>query len=274
MVSNTWWEHGDVGHTDEAKKEFKALFSDDGDAFDTPKPVRLMKRLLDLGTTPEGDEETGEGHLVLDFFAGSGTVGQAVMERNIEDGGNRRFLLVQLDQLTRNTNYPTISQVTRAWVRKVAEARRKALNGSLGMEGALDLGFRAFKYGSSNFKQYDPNSTDQLTMMKALQQNVLPDRSTEDQLFEILLRAGLPLSGRYEQVSIGGQEVYSVQGGRLLICLARPIYEDTLRLVLEREPRPEQVVCLDVAFETENADAVKMNIVSEMRDHDIVFRTV
>jgi adenine-specific DNA-methyltransferase len=274
VVSNTWWEHGDVGHTDEAKKEFKALFPNDGDAFDTPKPVRLMKRLLDLGTTSEGDEETGEGHLVLDFFAGSGTVGQAIIEKNIEDGGNRRFLLVQLDQATRNTNYPTISQITRARVRKVAEARRTALNGSLGLEGALDLGFRAFKWDTSNFKQYDPNTTDQIAMMKALQQNVLEGRSTEDQLFEILLRAGLPLSSRYEKVSINNQDVYSVQGGKLLICLARPIHEDTLRSVLTLEPKPEQVVCLDVAFEAEDADAIKMNIVSEMRDHDIVFRTV
>ncbi|WP_216329783.1 site-specific DNA-methyltransferase [Deinococcus aestuarii] len=274
VVSNTWWEYEDVGHTDEAKKEFKALFPADGDAFDTPKPVRLMKRLLELGTTPEGDEETGEGHLVMDFFAGSGTVGQAVMEKNVEDSGNRRFILVQLDQATKNTNYPTITSVTRARVRKVGESKRAAVNGSLGMEGALDLGFRAFRWDTSNFKQYDPHAEDQMEMLRALQQNVLEGRSAEDQLFEILLRAGLPLSSRYEVVQVNGQDVYSVQSGKLLICLARPIHEGTLRAMLTHSPRPEQVVCLDVAFESENPDAVKMNIVSEMRDHGIQFRTV
>ncbi|GGL16743.1 site-specific DNA-methyltransferase [Deinococcus radiotolerans] len=253
-----------VGFTTNGTRDLTEIFGER--AFDFPKPVVLIQTII--------EQITKQDDIVLDFFAGSGTTGQAVFEANMKDGGNRRFILIQLPEPLNNTNYPTITSVTRARVRKVGEAKRAAVNGSLGMEGALDLGFRAFRWDTSNFKQYDPHAEDQMEMMKALQQNVLEGRSTEDQLFEILLRAGLPLSSRYEVVRIGGQHVYSVQGGKLLICLARPIHEGTLRAMLTHSPKPEQVVCLDVAFESENPDAVKMNIVSEMRDHGIQFRTV
>lgn len=236
-----------------------------GKIFDNPKDFEVLQRIFAYVTQNKKDA------LFLDFYGGSGSTAEAVMRMNLSDGGSRRFIIVQLPEPTkqksasRKAGYENIAQITRFRVRRVAESIA---------DNSIDLGFRAFRWDTSNFKQYDPHAEDQMEMLRALQQNVLEGRSTEDQLFEILLRAGLPLSSRYEVVRIGEQDVYSVQGGKLLICLARPIHEGTLRAMLTHSPKPEQVVCLDVAFESENPDAVKMNIVSEMRDHGIQFRTV
>ncbi|ADH62496.1 Site-specific DNA-methyltransferase (adenine-specific) [Allomeiothermus silvanus DSM 9946] len=269
VVADTWWEHTDVGHTDEAKKEFKSLFGEDADAFDTPKPVRLLKRLLQLSTEPDA------GDIVLDFFAGSGTLGQAVLEMNQEDGGNRRFVLVQLPEPTRNPNYPTISSVTRGRVQKAAERIRSGDEKSavrLLEPDGQDLGFRAFSLDTSNFKLWDGEAEDIQGQLEALVDNLVEGRTQEDVLFELLLKAGLPLSSRIQKKELEGQKVYSVAEGQLLVCLERPIRAETLRAMMALEPKPLQVVCLDVAFV--GGDALKTNIALEMRDRGIRFRTV
>ncbi len=264
VVADTWWEHGDVGHTDEAKKELKALLGADSDAFDTPKPTRLLRRLLELSTDTESDD------LVLDFFAGSGTLGHAVLEQNKVDGGNRKFVLVQLPETTPNTTFPTISSVTRERVKRAAAKIRESMNGSLNLESPPDLGFRAFTLDSSNFKIWDNENPDLEGQLLALVQNVLDGRTEEDILFELLLKSGLPLSSGITTLTVAEKRVYSVSEGTLLICLERPITSDTLRGMIAL--KPAQVLCLDVAFEGD--DALKTNMVLEMRDHEILFRTV
>lgn len=114
----TWWPHGEVGHTDEAKKEIFALLGKE-DAFDTPKPVRLMRRVLEIGTRPK------EGDIVLDFFAGSGTLAHAVMEANQQDGGDRRFIMVQLPEPTGSQQFATIADIGKERIRRAARAISK-----------------------------------------------------------------------------------------------------------------------------------------------------
>jgi adenine-specific DNA-methyltransferase len=138
MVPNTIWFHKDVGHTQEAKQETNKIF--DSAVFDTPKPVRLIKQLLKISTT--------ENELALDFFAGSGTTAQAVMELNKEDGGNRRFILVQIDEKIKedkaaykfckdNNLEPVISSITIERVRRTGEKINEELN-------AVDTGYKVF----------------------------------------------------------------------------------------------------------------------------------
>jgi adenine-specific DNA-methyltransferase len=139
LIPHNWWPHEDAGHTDEAKKALDKLF--DGNApFDTPKPVRLITRLCQVGAIEPGD-------IVLDFFAGSGTTGEAVLELNKQTGGNRKFILVQLPEPTGRIDYPTIADITKERIRRVITNFNDEDMGKLDMDGGVkpDRGFCVFK---------------------------------------------------------------------------------------------------------------------------------
>jgi len=151
MVAKTLWPREEVGDNQEAKQELKAILSGVDIVFDTPKPVRLMKRMLQLATTRD------EGALVLDFFAGSCSLAQAVAELNSEDDGNRRFIMVQLPEPTNNPQYPTIADIGKERILRVFAKLRDEEKGKLGLttrKEPEDLGFRVFKLASSNYKQW------------------------------------------------------------------------------------------------------------------------
>jgi adenine-specific DNA-methyltransferase len=256
-----------VGYTTNGTREVTELF--EGKVFDFPKPVALIKELISQATAP--------GDIVLDFFAGSGTTGHAVFAQNAEDGGNRKFILVQFPEPLPKLELEleTVADVTRARVQKAAErvrgGEKKSAFRLLEPEGQ-DLGFRAFSLDTSNFKLWDGEAEDIQGQLEGLVDNLVEGRSQEDVLFELLLKAGLPLSSKIQELVIAGQKVFSVGEGQLLICLERPIQAETLRAMMALEPKPLQVVCLDVAFV--GGDALKTNIVLEMRDRGIRFRTV
>ncbi|MFN6145258.1 MAG: site-specific DNA-methyltransferase, partial [Planctomycetota bacterium] len=147
VVAQTVWLWKDVGHTDEARKGLASLLSDGGDSvFDTPKPVSLIAKMLALATSKEND-------IILDFFAGSGTTAHAVLEQNKKDGGNRKFLLVQLPEPTGRTDYPTIADITKERVRRVIKNLNDADKGQLrsANDPKPDRGFRVFQLAPSNF---------------------------------------------------------------------------------------------------------------------------
>ncbi|WP_066638626.1 site-specific DNA-methyltransferase [Desulfolucanica intricata] len=273
LVPQTLWKYKDVGHTQEAKKELLSMveFAGSDSVFNTPKPTRLVDRILRIATTSDSND------VILDFFAGTGTTGEAVLKINEQDDGNRKFILVQLPEPTKKTDYPTIVNITKERLRQ-AIARLKGANGKKDVtdkDTKQDRGFKVFKLTSSNFKIWDAaeasRDADELAKQLTLfADNLKTDRSQLDILYEILIKAGLPLTTKVERITAGGQHVFSVADGQLLVCLEQVIYRETLRGMLKLQPR--QVICLDTAFHGQ--DKLKTNTVLEMKSHDIQFRTV
>jgi adenine-specific DNA-methyltransferase len=244
--------------------------------FSYPKPTGLIKPLIQLATSVEG------GDIVLDFFSGSGTTAHAVLDINREDGGNRRFIMSQLPEPTaadsdaRAAGFKTLSEIGRERVRRVIERMNEREKGKLPVdEIAPDRGFKAFNLTSSNFKIWDadnaPKDADVLAdQLRLYADHVVSGRSETDILYEILLKAGLPLTAKIEAKELAGQRVYAIADGLLLICLADPITQETLRGIISLQP--SRVICLDLAFR--GNDQLKTNIVLEMKSQGIEFRAV
>ena len=197
-LPTNFWPYSEVGHTDEAKKELKALF-DNSAPFDTPKPVRLMDRILTIASDNDS--------LVLDFFSGSATMAQAVMEKNRADGGCRKFILVQLPEESSSPNYKTLCDIGEERIRRAGEKIQRA--DPLGTQ-ELDVGFRVFKLDTTNmmdvYYSADAYSQDFLTAMES---NIKADRTELDLLFGCLLEWGLPLSEKFAMFQIDGVNVYA-----------------------------------------------------------------
>ncbi|MBI4937108.1 MAG: site-specific DNA-methyltransferase [Nitrosomonadales bacterium] len=284
----------DVPSTSAGTQEVRDLFG--AAIFDFPKPAGLLQELIRQGAG------SSECDIVLDFFAGSGTTAHAVLDLNQEDGGNRKFILVQLPEKTDNPQYPTIAHITRERVRRVItklqESRHSRAGGNPAIQNALDLnpldsrlrgndeegrgnddagdlGFRAFKLDSSNFKIWRsdkaPQSAEQLAEQLSLYaDNVLAERGDQDRLYELILKSGRPLSARVERITIGQRTAFAVEENALLICLEQHLDRDTLRALFARKPL--MVLCLDTAFD--GNDALKTNTVLEAQSHGIIFKTV
>ncbi|WP_369130629.1 site-specific DNA-methyltransferase [Desulforhopalus vacuolatus] len=189
MMAWTWWPNDEVGHNQEGTKEAKELLGA-GDTFDNPKPTRLIKRALMLAT--KNDD------LILDFFAGSATTAHAVMQLNGEDGGNRKFIMVQLPEECKEkteafkAGYKTIAEISKERIRR---AGKKIKSESPITTQDLDIGFRVLKVDSSNMADiyYTPDSIKQ-KQLSLLTDNIKADRSPEDLLFQILLDWGVDLT--------------------------------------------------------------------------------
>jgi len=269
FVPWTWLPSKEAGHTDQAKKELYALLGKET-AFETPKPTRMIRHLLAIATSPK------EHDIVLDFFAGTGTTGHAVWRLNAEDGGNRRFILVQLPEPTGASDYPTITEITKARLRAAAEAIAEDQAGKLDLNEShdIDLGFRVFKLTASNFKLWETAADDGEELARQLElyaDNVAPGAQPEAVLYELMLKAGIPLTAGVERLDLGGQEVFSIDDGGLFICLADPITRECIRAMIAKKPR--MVLCLDHAFR--GNDQLLTNTVLEMKSHGVEhFRTV
>lgn len=276
IVPQTLWSHKDVGHTQEAKKELNryAGVTVTENVLNSVKPTRLIRRMLQVATTPDS------GDIILDFFGGSAPTGHAVYQQNLEDGGNRRFILVQLPESLPKPepNLKTIFDMGLARLRTVtAEIEENDERKFAGMDSkdvVQQLGVKVFKLTSSNFKVWnadqvaDPQALK--NQLKLFADHALPDRSEQDILYELMLKAGLPLTAPVTQQTVAGLTVYAIAEGLLMICLAGEITQETLRGMIEMVP--QRIVCLDAAFK--GNDQLKTNTVLEMKSHDIEFRTV
>lgn len=222
-VPQTLWTYEQVGHTQEAKKELlnRIEFESSDSVFDTPKPRRLLQQVIRIATRDR------EGDIVMDFFAGSGSTGDAVMQLNTTDGGNRRFVLVQLPERTGANDYPTIAEITKARLRAASKAingkDQETFNGTSGSSNRIDLGFRVFKLDSSNIRSWEAVREEFLQTLKNSVEHLKPDRSEEDILYELLLKLGLDLCIPMQTHSIAGMEIHAVGGGVLFACLAGTI---------------------------------------------------
>lgn len=204
--------------------EFISLF-DGARVFDNPKPVTDLRRLTGYLTGPDD--------LVCDFFAGSGTTGQAVMAQNAADGGNRRFILVQLPEpldpqnkdqknaadFCKKIKKPlTIAEITKERLRRAAEKVKKD---SLGFDG--DVGFKVFKLSNSNIKLWNPDRADLEETLLSHQEHLVDGRTEQDILYELLLKRGIDLAAPIESKMVSGKNVFSIGYGALFACLDESI---------------------------------------------------
>ena len=257
------------GYTTDGTRELEEIFG--GKILEFPKPKKLLNVLLRQGTEGESND------IVLDFFAGSGTTAHAVCELNNEDCGNRKFILVQLPEPTGRTDYPTIADITKERVRRVINKLNQEDDGKLPDEGTQrqDRGFKVFKLAESNFNPWNaevPHEAGTLEKQLDLHVNHIRDgRTTDDLLYELLLKSGFSLNTPVEELKLAGKTVHSVAGGALFICLEGALTLDLIRVMAEK--KPERVVCLDEGFA--GNDQLKANAVQIFKTKGITsFKTV
>ena len=184
-----------------------------------PKPSKLIAKLV-LSVTRENKDS-----IILDFFAGSSTTAHAVMQLNAEDGGNRQFIMVQIPEATDSKSeafkagYPTIAEISKERIRR-AGAKIKTDNADKDGINELDTGFRVLKIDTTNMADiyYRPEDYSQ-DLLGSLENNIKPDRTDEDLLFQFMLDTGIPLSLPIERSNVGGHTIYQVGGNSLIASL-------------------------------------------------------
>ena len=230
-VDNSWFSAERVGTATRGTKELMQLFGGES-YFETPKPVSLPEKLIDLAGV-DGDD------IVLDFFSGSAATAHAVMRLNAADGGRRRFIMVQLQEET-----PPDSAARRAGFRNVCELGKERIRRAAGKiaeehpEALFDGGFRVLKCDSANMKDvcHTPDDTRQ-EQLDLLADNIKPDRTPEDLLFQAMLRLGVPLSSSIETTEVAGKKLFVVGGDLLLACFDASITDEVIAAAADRKPR-------------------------------------
>ena len=280
----------EVGMTESGTDEITSLF--ERKIFPFSKPSMLIKYLISV--LPDED------FIVLDFFAGSATTAHAVLELNKEDGGNRKFIMVQLPEPCQEkteayqAGYKTIADIGKERIRRVIkqiedkqqeelDKASGAIPGLVEEPKEIDLGFKVFKLDKSNFKIWDGSDPDASPeeIIKQLDlhiDHVDANSSEEDVLYEILLKAGFMLTEKVEKIELAGKNVYSVSDGFLLICLEDEITRELIDELAKAEPK--QVICLDQSFKrNDELKANAMHTFSAQNEgkessEQIIFRTV
>lgn len=227
----TWWPNSEVGHSQEATQEVKMLFGGHS-YFDYPKPVRLLERIIQIGTHQDS--------IILDFFSGSATTAHAVMQLNAEDGGHRKFIMVQMPEKTDEKNeaykagYKNICEIGKERIRR-ASAKIKEENPLGTMD--LDVGFRVLKCDTTNMKKvyYHPDEYN-ANLFNMLEDNIKEDRTPEDLLFQVMLDLGVLLSSKIEQTEIAGKKVFNVADNFLIACFDANVTEETITAIAKQKP--------------------------------------
>lgn len=309
LVPSTWWEFEEVGHNDEGQKETAELIGKK--IFSTPKPVRLLKRILEISTQ--------ENDVCLDFFAGSCSFAHAVFQINKQLGGNRKFICVQLPEPTDEgsealkAGFKNIADIGKERIKRVIrdikepkiktelnkkpEIRQATLGLDLGehtigwakvekgtiefeeqsdiINDPIDLGFKVFKLTKSNFRIWDSNvdKTEEAiqTALELHVEHISPEAKQEAILYELLLKSGFELTTPIQQLSIEGKNVFSIAEGQLLVCLEKELTYELIKSMAELQPT--RVICLDEGFHSN--DQLKTNAVQIMKSKGVInFRTV
>lgn len=220
----------EVGHSQEGAKEVVALFGDKG-VFDGPKPVRLLQRLITLANLKDDS-------IVLDFFSGSATTAHALIKTNAEKDTHCKFIMVQLPEEVSETKkdqgYKTICEIGKERIRRAGKKIKEENAGKEGID-KLDIGFRVLKLDSSNMQDvyYTPQ---EFTMNDLFADNVKPDRTAEDLLFQTILDLGVELSATIEQRTMNGKQVFFVNDNYLVACFDTDITEETIKAIAKLKP--------------------------------------
>ena len=220
----------DYGDNQESDKEFLELF--DKKYFDYTKPIKLIYNLVKSNFTEEG--------IILDFFSGSATTAHAVMQLNSEDGGNRKFIMVQLPEKTDEKSeafkagYKNICEIGKERIRR---AGKKIKEESPLTTQDLDTGFRVLKLDSTNMQDiyYSPKDISQADLFSQVD-NVKPDRTGEDLLFQVMLELGATLDSKIETTTVAGKTIYNVAEGYLVACFDPDITDDVVKAIAQMLP--------------------------------------
>ncbi len=297
-VPITWWTFDEVGHNDEANKEMSALF-EAKTPFDTSKPSRLLKQIIQIGSNDDS--------IIIDFFSGSATTAHAVMQLNAEDGGHRKFIMVQFPELIEKTReaykagYKNICDIGKERIRRARVKIKKEIEAAISSKKLtiqrillatpsstarlllkeqlqeiaqeiynrdvvplekeiksleqklkkLDTGFRVLKLDSSNMEDvyYTPDQFE-TSLFESLEDNIKPDRTSEDLLFQVMLDLGIELSAKIESKQIAGKEVFSVDDDYLLACFDTNVNETTIEEMAKL--LPTHLVIRDASVANDN----------------------
>ena len=238
------WPYSETGHTDEASRLLKVMF--DGVAvFDTPKPVRLIERILTISTDKDG--------IIMDFFSGSATTAHAVMSKNAQDGGHRKFILVQVPEESASPQYKTLCDIGKERIRRAGDKIKE--DNPLGTQD-LDIGFRVFRVDSSNMKDvyYQPEELDQQSIFN-LVSNIKDDRTDMDLLYACLLDWGVEIHLPHTSTDLDGCTVHNVDNGALMACFSPNVPRSVVEYMAKQQPL--RAVFRDSAFASDDA---KINV--------------
>lgn len=230
MARSVWWDKDT--NTEKGTLLVKELM--EGKVFDYPKPVEMLMKTIEMGT------DSDEGAYVLDFFSGSGTTAHAVMQLNAKDGGNRKFIMVQLPERTDEKSeaykagYKTICEIGKERIRRAG----KKIKEEAGLTAQnLDIGFRVLKCDTSNMKDVYYNPDDyEIGMFDQLTDNIKEDRTPEDLLFQVMLDLGVLLSSKIEETTIAGKKVFNVEGNYLIACFDDNVTDEVITAIAKQEP--------------------------------------
>ena len=251
QVKSIWVEKG--FHTEKGQAVFNELFDSKGKIFQSPKSISTLVQLLLMSSAKDS--------LVVDFFSGSASMAQAAMELNSQDGGSRRWLLVQIPDLTDETSdaykagFKTIAEIGKERIRRAGKKIKQDNAGKPGID-RVDVGFRVLKIDSSNMKEvfYTPDAVAQDQLFDQVN-NIREDRTAEDLLFQVLLDWGVDLALPIAKETIEGKTVYFVDGNALAACFDEGVSEEFVKLLAKREPL--RAVFRDSGYAT---DSVKINV--------------
>ncbi len=258
-------------HSQPSNDVIKDLFG--GKVFENPKDHEIIARLIDYCTNNDD--------IILDFFAGSGSTAHAVFELNKKGASNRKFILVQLpeptpdESLARSQGLLTIADLSKARIRKASAKIQSSFSERI----SIDLGFKVFKLAPSTFVQWNSNGiSNESELQRALELYVdnSQDSSSEEKLYELLLKSGFELATKIERLNIDGKVIFSVANHALLICLEDILNTELIDAVIELEPM--QFICLDKGFQ--GNDQLKANTAqafkarSQNSESEMVFKVV
>ena len=223
MARSVWWDKDT--NTEKGTLLVKELM--EGKVFDYPKTVEMLMKTIEMGT------DSDEGAYVLDFFSGSGTTAHAVMQLNAKDGGNRKFIMVQLPERTDEK-----SEAYKAgYKERIRRAGRKIKEDSPLTTQDLDIGFRVLKCDTSNMKEVYYNPAEyEASLFPRLEDNIKEDRTPEDLLFQVMLDLGVLLSSKIEETTIAGKKVFNVEDNYLIACFDSNVTEETIKAIAKQKP--------------------------------------
>jgi adenine specific DNA methylase Mod len=255
---------------DNAKKAINEVL--ENNVFDYSKPVSLIKKLIELSTNNKD--------MILDFFAGSGTTAQATLELNKKQISHRKFICIQLPELTDKSSesykagYKTIADISKERIRRVIKKLEKDSKlQKLTGDKKIDLGFRVFKLDISNFKKWD-NSTEELqTSLTEHVEQIKTSANPEDVLYEILIKDGFELTTKIEKTQLKDKDVFSIENNLLLICLNEKLDLDLFKEMKKLDPH--LVIVLDKGFK--DNDQLKTNAVQTLgknSDEEYILRSI